>query len=101
MEERHGRHGMKYRVEVPAEAWERLAPGQRSGEWQVITRGLEDSQRLYVEVWRYPWTPTLQVTVARIEQAVTSGTGRGQWRLVTLLRQDMLDLIEVPGSETG
>ena len=91
--------GVKYRVEVRADAWHRITPGPRSGEWQLVTQVLEDGQRLYVELWRYPWTATLQVAVARIEQAVTTRTGSQQWRTLTILRPEALDLVEVPAPD--
>ncbi len=86
---------MAYRVEVPAAGWQRSGADARSGVWQVIARELGAGQRLYVEVWRYPWATELQVAVARLEQAVAGRGGQGQWRPLRTLRREELELVEV------
>ncbi len=93
---------MPYQVEVPRVGWQRIGSEPRSGEWQVIAQELGGGQRLYVEVWRYPWATELQVTVARLEQAVAVRGGQPQWRPIRTLRPEELALREEPaGSAPG
>ena len=86
---------MPYQVEVRRAGWRRMGSDPRSGEWQVIAQELGGGQRLYVEVWRYPWATALQVTVARLEQAVAGRGGQVQWRPLRTLRREELELVEL------
>ena len=70
--------------------------GRGRGAWQVIAQELGAGQRLYVEVWRYPWATALQVTVARLEQAGAGRGGEPQWRAIRTLRPEELALREEP-----
>jgi hypothetical protein len=90
---------MPYQVEVPRAGWQRIGSAPRSGEWQVIAQELGGGQRLYVEVWRYPWAMELQVTVARLEQAVAGRGGKAEWRAIRTLRPEELALREEPVSD--
>jgi hypothetical protein len=87
---------MPYEVEVRRAGWQRIGSAPRSGEWQVIAQEVGTGQRLYVEVWRYPWATALQVTVARLEQAVVDRGGEVQWRPLRPLRPEELALREEP-----
>ena len=93
---------MPYQVAVRRTGWQRIGSDPRSGEWQVITQEVGAGQRLYVEVWRYPWATALQVTVARLEQAVAGRGGKAEWRAIRSLRPEELALREEPpGSAPG
>ena len=89
---------MPYQVEVRRAGWRRIGSDPRSGEWQVIAQELGAGQQLYVEVWRYPCATELQVTVARLEQAVAGCGGEPQWRAIRTLRPEELALREGPVS---
>ena len=90
---------MPYQVAVRRTGWQRIGSDPRSGEWQVITQGVGAGQRLYVEVWRYPWATALQVTMARLEQTVAGRGGESQWRAIRTLRPEELALREEPVSD--
>src|SRR5919202_7045161 len=87
-----GGEPMPYQVEVRRAGWRRIGSDPRSGEWQVIAQELGAGQRLYVEVWRYPWAMELQVTVARLEQAVAGRGGKAEWRAIRTQRPEELAL---------
>ncbi len=89
---------MRYSIAYRADGWQPIVPGQpRRGAWQVVIQPLPEGQRLYVELWHYPWAD-VQVSVAHIEAPVPSRQGAPSYRTVKIVRPEALELVEIPAA---